>query len=139
MMIEALTEVTAMNDGVLSALTHLRNGSIEIALAKFAKNFCFTDRARGLHFTDKDRLREFILKERELHLDSSFQLKKSVVTENHVIAGWLLEYTSRRPYNGSVLRDVFISVQGISFIHTSKGKICNWSDYYDKPSPFLQP
>jgi hypothetical protein len=41
------------NDGVLSELTHLKNGSIEDALAKCAEEFCFTDRALRLEFTDK--------------------------------------------------------------------------------------
>src|ERR1700722_20163686 len=52
-MIEVLTEVTARDDGVLSALTHLKNGSIEDALTKFAEEFCFTDRALRLEFAHK--------------------------------------------------------------------------------------
>jgi hypothetical protein len=51
-MIEVLTEVTARDDGVLSALTHLRNGSIEDALTKFAEEFCFTEEITPLAYID---------------------------------------------------------------------------------------
>lgn len=75
-----------MRKRCLIALSHLRNGNIEDALAEFAEEFCFTDRALGLEFTDRERLRKFLLKERELYSGSSFHVKKSVVTEDHVIA-----------------------------------------------------
>ena len=129
-MIEVLTEVTARDDGVLSALTHLRNGSIEDALTKFAEEFCFNDRGLGLEFTNRQRLREFLQKERELYPDSSFQAKNILVAEDHVIAEWLLEYTIKEPY-GNTLRDVPVSLQGISIIRISKSNITEWFDYYD--------
>ena len=49
----------AAGDEVLIALTRLKNGKIEDAVADFAENFCFNDRGLGLEFTDKERLLEF--------------------------------------------------------------------------------
>ena len=74
-MIEALSEMAARNEDVLRALTRLKNGEIEDAIADFAEEFCFNDRGLGLEFTNRQRLREFLQKERELYPDSSFQAK----------------------------------------------------------------
>jgi hypothetical protein len=76
----ALIAVTAYEEGVLSALTHLKKGKIEDAVAEFAEEFRFNDLALGLEFTNKEGLREFLQKERELYPHSSFHVKKSVVT-----------------------------------------------------------
>jgi ketosteroid isomerase-like protein len=126
---EALIEVAARD--VLSVLTHLGNGNIEDAVADFAETFCFNDRGLGLEFTEREQLREFFQKERELYPGSSFQTKKIHVTEDHVIAEWLLEYTVREPFYGNVLRDVPVSLEGVSVVQARKGKITEWSDYYD--------
>jgi steroid delta-isomerase-like uncharacterized protein len=128
---EALIEVAARDEGVLSALTHLKNGKIEDAVAGFAEEFCFNDQALGLEFTNKERLRDFLRKERELYPNSSFQVKKTLVAEDHVVAEWLLEYTIREPFYGNVLSDAPVSVRGVSIVQTRKGKITGWSDYYD--------
>jgi hypothetical protein len=129
-MIEALSEMAARNEDVLRALTRLKNGEIEDAIADFAEEFCFNDRGLGLEFTNRQRLREFLQKERELYPDSSFQAKNILVAEDHVIAEWLLEYTIKEPY-GNTLRDVPVSLQGISIIRISKSNITEWFDYYD--------
>jgi ketosteroid isomerase-like protein len=128
---EATIVAARYEEKVLSALRHLRNGNIEDALAEFAEEFCFTDRALGLEFTDRERLREFLLKERELYSGSSFQVKKSVVAEDHVIAEWLLQYMVKERFYGSSPRDVPVSVQGVSVVRTREGKVTAWSDYYD--------
>ena len=130
-MIETLTEMTTHEEHVLRALTRLKNEKIEDAVAEFAENFCFNDRGLGLEFTDRERLREFFAKERELYPGFSFRTKKTFVAEDYVIAEWLLKYTVKEPFFGNTLRDVPVSLHGISTIRTSKGKIIEWSDYYD--------
>ena len=130
-MIEALSEMAARNGDVLRALTRLKNGEIEDVIADFAEEFCFNDRGLGLVFNDRERLREFLQKERALYPDSSFQVKNILVAEDHVIAEWLLEYTIKEPFYGNTLRDVPVSLQGISIIRISKSNITEWFDYYD--------
>ena len=130
-MIETLTEMTTHEEDVLRALTRLKNENIEDAVAEFAENFCFNDRGLGLEFTDKERLREFFLKERELYPSLSFQTNKILVAEDHVIAEWLLKYSIHEPFYGSMVRNVPVSLQGVSVVQTRKGKIVEWSDYYD--------
>jgi hypothetical protein len=115
----------------LVRLTRLKNGEIEDAIAGFAEEFCFIDRGLGLEFNDRERLREFLQKERELYPNSSFQTKNIVVAEDHFIAQWLLEYTIKVPFYGNILRDFPVSLHGISIIRISKGKVTEWSDYYD--------
>ena len=128
---EAAMVAARHEEKVLSALSHLRNGNIEDALVEFAEEFCFTDRALELEFTDRKRLREFLLKERGLYSGSSFHIKKSVVTEDHVIAEWLLQYTVKESFYGDFSRDVPVSLQGVSVVRTREGKVTEWSDYYD--------
>ena len=135
---EAVIVAARYEENVLSALRHLKNENIEDALAEFAGEVCFTDRALGLEFTDRERLREFLLKERELYSGSSFHVKKSVVSEDHVIAEWLLQYTVKEPFEGSFSRDVPVSVQGVSVVRTREGKVTEWSDYYDGLIPVVQ-
>jgi len=128
---EALIEVAAREECVLGALTHMKNGKIEDVVADFAEKFSFNDRGLGLEFTEKERLREFFQRERDLYPGSSFKTKRILVAENHVIAEWLREYTIKEPFCGNVLRDVPVSLRGASVVRTSKGKIAEWSDYYD--------
>jgi hypothetical protein len=122
---------TANEKRVMSALNHLRNGNIEDAVGEFADKFCFNDRALGLEFADKEQLREFFQKERELYPDSSFQMRKVVATEKYVITEWLMKYAIKEPFCGNVMRDVPISVQGVSIVRTEENGITEWSDYYD--------
>jgi len=127
---ESLIELLA-GDEVLSALTRLRNGKIEDVAADFAENFCFNDRGLGLEFTDKERLLEFFRKERQLYPSSSFQINKILIAEDHVIAEWLLKYSIKEPFYGNTLRDVSVLLRGVSVVRTKRGKITEWSDYYD--------
>lgn len=69
-----LIELAACDETVLSPLTRLKNGTVEDAVADFAESFRFTDRGLGLEFTDRERLRDFFQKERELYPGLSFQL-----------------------------------------------------------------
>ena len=127
---ESLIELLA-GDEVLSALTRLKNGKIEDAVADFAENFRFNDRGLGLEFTDRERLLEFFRKERELYPSSSFQINNILVAEDHVIAEWVLKYSVKEPFYGNLSRNVPVSLRGVSVARTSNGKITEWSDYYD--------
>jgi hypothetical protein len=127
---ESLIELLA-GDEVLSALTRLKNGKIEDVAADFAENFCFNGRGLGLEFTDKERLLEFFRKERQLYPSSSFQINKILIAEDHVIAEWLLKYSIKEPFYGNTLRDVSVLLRGVSVVRTKRGKITEWSDYYD--------
>jgi steroid delta-isomerase-like uncharacterized protein len=130
-MTEALIEAAACEESVLSALRHLRNGNIEGAVAEFAEEFCFNDRALGLEFTGREQLREFFQKERELYPDASFRIKKILSVEEHAVVEWQMEYTIKEPFYGSTLRKAPVLVQGVSIARTREGKITDWSDYYD--------
>ena len=126
-----LIELAACDETVLSPLTRLKNGTVEDAVADFAESFRFTDRGLGLEFTDRERLRDFFQKERELYPSLSFQTTTILVAEDHVTAEWLLEYSIKEPFYGNLLRDVPISLRGVSVVRTRRGKITEWSDYYD--------
>ena len=68
-----LMELSNGEESVSNVLTHLKNGKIEEAVADVAEDFRFNDRGLGLEFTDRERLREFFLKQRELYPSSSFE------------------------------------------------------------------
>jgi ketosteroid isomerase-like protein len=127
----ALIGVSTEDGTTLSVLTHLRNGNAEDAVADFAENFCFSDRGLGLEFTDRERLLEFFEKERQLYPGSSFRIKRTFVAGDHVIAEWLLEYTIKEPIYCNAFNDVPVSLHGVSVIRMRRGKIIEWSDYYD--------
>ena len=126
-----LIELAARDEDVLNALKRLQNGTIEDAIADFAEDFCFNDRGLGLEFTDKERLREFFRKERELYPTLCFQTNEILVAEDRVIAEWLLKYSVKEPFYGNLSRNVPVSLRGVSVARTSNGKITEWSDYYD--------
>jgi len=128
---ESLIDATVRDEGVLSVLTRLKKGEIEEVVADFAESFCFNDRGLGLEFTDKDRLREFFQKEREFYPGSTFRTKKALAVEDYAVAEWLLEYSINEPFYGNALRNVLVSLHGVTVIRTRKGKIIEWSDYYD--------
>jgi hypothetical protein len=128
---ESAIETAANEERVLRALKRLREGNIDEAVGEFAEKFCFNDRALGLEFADIEQLRAFFKKERELYPDSSFRTTKLIATEKYVIAEWLMEYAIKEPFYGKVMRDVTVSVQGVSIVRTGQHGITEWSDYYD--------
>jgi ketosteroid isomerase-like protein len=128
---EAVIEMAARKESALSTPIRLKNGTAEDAVADFAERFCFNDWGIELEFTDKERLRDFFQKERELCPDSSFHLKTILSSEDHVIAQWILKYSIKEPFFGGVLRNVPIALQGVSVIRRNNGKIVEWADYYD--------
>ena len=64
-------------------------------------------------------------------MSSSFQINKILIAEDHVIAEWLLKYSIKEPFYGNTLRDVPVLLRGVSVVRTKRGKITEWSDYYD--------
>ena len=123
--------IVASEGVVLTALTHLKNGKIEAAVACFADEFTFNDHGIGLEFKDKERLAEFFHKTRELYPDSFLQTNTIFVSGNHVIIQWTLQATLTEPFYGGLTRKTRISLPGASIVRTDKGKITDWSDYYD--------
>ena len=126
-----LIGLAARDEEVFSALTRLQNGTIEDAIADFAEDFCFNDRGLGLEFTDKERLRAFFQKERELYPSLCFQTNEILVAEDRAIAEWLLKYAVKEPFYGNLSRNVPVSLPGVSVARIKNGKITEWSDYYD--------
>ena len=121
----------ALEPGVLTVLTHLKNGQIGDAIACFAEKFRFKDHGMGLEFKDKERLTEFFQKTRELYPDSSLLTDTIFVSGDHVIIEWTLQATLTEPFYGGLSQKVRVSVQGASIVRTGNGKITDWADYYD--------
>ena len=124
-------EATALEEVVLTVVTHLNNGRIGDATACFANEFKFNDNGIGLEFTDKERLAEFFRKTQELYPDSLLQTDTIFVSGDHVITEWTLQSMLTEPFIGGLSRKVPISLHGTSIVRTDNGKITDWSDYYD--------
>jgi steroid delta-isomerase-like uncharacterized protein len=116
---------------VLTVLTHLRNGQIDDAIARFAEEFRFKDHGIGLEFKDKERLTEFFQKTRGLYPDSLLQTDTIFVSGDHTIIEWTLQATLTEPFYGGLSRKVPVSLHGTSIVRTDNGKITDWADYYD--------
>ena len=123
--------IVASEDVVLTALTHLKNGKIEAAIACFADEFTFNDHGIGLEFKDKERLAKFFHKARELYLDSLLHTDAIFVSGDRVITEWTLQYTFTEPFYGPYSRNLRVSLRGASIVCTHNGKITSWADYYD--------
>lgn len=111
------TEVGEIPDGMaapegitLTVLTHLKNGKIDDAVARFVEEFTFKDQGIGLEFKDKKRLSEFFRKTRELYPDSSLKTDAIFVSGNHVIMEWTLQTTLTEPFYGGLSRKLPISM-----------------------------
>jgi hypothetical protein len=116
---------------VLSVLEQLKNGAIGDAIAGFAEKFTFKDHGIGLAFTDKERLAAFLQKTRELYPDSLLLTDKILLSGDHVIVEWILQFTLTAPFYGDLSRTHPVSLHGASVVRTDNGKIIAWSDYYD--------
>jgi steroid delta-isomerase-like uncharacterized protein len=130
-MSESPVGVTALEGVLLSVLTHLNDGAVDDAVARFAEEFRFEDHGIGLEFKDKERLAEFFQKTRELYPDSLLQTDTIFVCGDQVISQWTLQATLTEPFYGGLSRKVRVSLQGVSIVRTDNGKITDWSDYYD--------
>jgi steroid delta-isomerase-like uncharacterized protein len=128
---EIAIEFAASEEVVLPVLTHLNNGNIDEAIARFAEEFTFKDRGIGLEFKDKERLAEFFQKTREFFPDSFLHIDSILVSVDHVVSEWTLHTTVTEPFFGGVSRKVQVVMYGVSVVRTKNGKITEWSDYYD--------
>lgn len=124
-------EATALEEVVLTVVTHLNNGRIGDATACFANGFKFKDYGIGLEFTDKERLAEFFRKTQQLYPDSLLQTDTIFVSGDHVITEWTLQSMLTEPFLGGLSRKVPVSLHGTSIVRRDNGKITDWSDYYD--------
>jgi hypothetical protein len=124
-------EATALEEVVLTVVTHLNNGRIGDATACFANGFKFKDYGIGLEFTEKERLSEFFRKTQQLYPDSLLQTDTIFVSGDHVITEWTLQSMLTEPFLGGLSRKVPVSLHGTSIVRTDNGKITDWSDYYD--------
>jgi len=122
--------VAALEDVVLTVLTHLNNGEIDDVMARFAEEFTFKDHGIGLEFKDRERLAEFFQKAQELYPDSLRQTNTIFVNGDHVLTEWTLRATLTEPFYG-LLRKVPVSLHGTSIVRIDNGKITDWADYYD--------
>jgi hypothetical protein len=123
--------IAASEGVVLAVLTHLKNGKIDDAIARFAEEFRFKDHGIGLQFKHKERLAEFFQKTRELYPDSSLQTDTIFVSGDHVITEWTHQMTLTEPFYGGLSRKVPVSLHGASIVRIEIGRITDWSDYYD--------
>jgi hypothetical protein len=130
-MSEIAIEIAAPEDVTLTVLTHLRNGKIDDAIARFVEKPTFKDHGIGLEFKDKERLSEFFRKTRELYPDSFLETDTLFVSGDHVIMEWTLQTTLTEPFYGGLSRKVKVTVHGASIVRTENGKITDWADYYD--------
>jgi hypothetical protein len=128
---EVSSRMTASEEVVLNALTNLKNGKTEDAIARFAREFSFKDHGLGLEFNDKDRLAEFFRKTREFYADSFLQTDMIFLSGDHVITAWTLQAVLTEPFCGGLTSRVRVSLHGTSIVRTENGLITDWADYYD--------
>src|ERR1700730_1941505 len=98
----------ALEGLVLTVLAHLNNGEVEDAVTRFAEEFRYNDHGIGLEFKDKESLREFFQKMRELYPHSFLQTDTILVSGDHVIAEWTLQTTLMEPFSAALSRKVRI-------------------------------
>jgi steroid delta-isomerase-like uncharacterized protein len=123
---------TAASDKiVLAVISHVNEGNIDDAVARFADQFSFKDHGIRLEFDAKDRLAEVFRKARELYPDSILQTERTLVIGSNALTEWTLQATLVEPAFGNCRWKVPISLHGASVVHTENGRITSWSDYYD--------
>src|SRR6516162_425385 len=123
---------TAASDKiVLAVISHVNEGNIDDAVARFADQFSFKDHGIRLEFDAKDRLAEVFRKARELYPDSILQTERTLVIGSNALTEWTLQATLVEPAFGNCRWKVPISLHGASVVRTENGRITSWSDYYD--------
>jgi len=130
-MSEKTVAVEAAEEVVVSALARLRSGDIDGAVACFAEPFRFKDQGIGLEFLDKNRLREFFQKRREFYPDSLLHTNSMFVNGDQVVTEWTSQGTLTEPFYSGLSRKVPVVFHGVTIVRTDKGKIIDWSEYYD--------
>jgi SnoaL-like domain len=127
-MSEISIQGTAQEELILSVLRDLRNGQIDDATGRFAKEFRFIDHGIGLEFKDKERLAEFYQKTRQLYPDSVLQTDAIFPSRDRVITEWTLQTMLAEPFTGGIKLRVPISLCGTSIVRTENGMITDWAD-----------
>jgi steroid delta-isomerase-like uncharacterized protein len=125
--------VSAPQQILRSALDALSDGRISAVVELFGERLRFNDHALALEFTEKTRLTEFFEKSRELFPDTRLELLSLFEDGHHAIAEWKLAATQTVGYSSTSYR-FRISVAGTTIVHIEKGRIVQWSDYYDQNS-----
>jgi ketosteroid isomerase-like protein len=118
-----------------SALVALNRGKFSEVAQYFDTDGCFTfsDHALSLEFTDKARLTEFFEKSSELFPDTRLEVISLFEDGEQAVAQWKVSATQIAPY-GSISYRFPIFLFGVTIVRVEKGKITQWSDYYDQTS-----
>ena len=116
---------------VRSVLAALSRKQISVAIDQFDEDFTFNDRALGLDFSDKERLREYFVRVRELFPDTAIEVVSTFESGDSAVAEWKVRATRPTSY-GSVELRLPISLPGASIARVERGRIRSWSDYYDE-------
>jgi hypothetical protein len=127
------TEVTSPRYMLRAVLAAVSQGRISEAVDQFDDHFTYNDRALGLEFADKERLRRFFKKSRELFPDTGVEVVSTYETGDTAFAEWHLTATWPT-YYGSVPLQLPVSLLGASIARIENGRIRYWSDYYDENS-----
>ena len=130
-MSEMVIGMAAPEGVALTVLTHLKNGKIDDAIARFVEKLTFKDHGIGLEFKGTERLAAFFQKTRELYPDSCLETDTIFVSGEHVIMEWTLHTSVTEPFYGGLSRKVHVSVHGASIVRPENGRITEWADYYD--------
>ena len=93
---------------------------------QFDENFTFNDRALGLEFVDKERLREFFEKSRQLFPDTAVEVITVYEVGDTAFSEWRLTATWPT-YYVSVPLQLPISLRGASIAKIQNGRIRYWS------------
>lgn len=128
---EKTVVVETAEEIVVSALAFLRSGDVDGAAACFAEPFRFKDHGIGLEITDKNRLREFFQKKREFFPDSLLHTNSMFVNGEQAVTEWSFQGTQVEPFYAGLSRKVPIVFHGVTIVRIDKGKIIDWSEYYD--------
>jgi limonene-1,2-epoxide hydrolase len=116
---------------VQSVLAALSRKEISVAIDQFDDHFTFNDRALGLEFSDKEGLREYFVKVRELFPDTAIEVVSTLASGDSAVAEWKVTATRPTSYGSLELR-LPISLPGASIARIQRGRIKYWSDYYDE-------
>ena len=118
-----------------SALAALNQGRFSEVVQCFDMDGCFrfNDHALTLEFTDKERLTEFFKKSHELFPDTRLVVISLCEDGELAIAQWKVSATQIVAH-GSISYRFPISLFGVTIVRVEKGKITQWSDYYDQSS-----
>jgi steroid delta-isomerase-like uncharacterized protein len=127
------TRATTPRDLVQAVLEALSEGRIAEAVEQFDDHFTFNDRALGLRFSDREQLRTFFRKSRELFPDTAVELVSINESGDAAFAEWSLT-ASRLGYYCAVPIRMPITLPGASIARTRNGRISDWCDYYDEKS-----